>query len=458
MSLFLELAGAEPDGGQITVVQPNSAADSAGLRPGDVLLAVNGNRVEDVIDVQYYAAEEELSLLIRRGGKQLQLETSREYNQALGLTFTHPTFDVDIRRCNNLCEFCFVLQMAPRFRRTLYIKDDDYRYSFLHGHYVTLTNLSDHDWWRIETMRLSPLYVSVHVTDLAMRRRFLRNDSAPDVMPQLRRLAGKGIEIHTQLVIVPGFNDGSWMARSIEELSSLWPAVRSVSVVPVGLTKHHNYKMRPHTRVEAAEVLDFIHSIQPEFLKTFGIRLVYPTDEWYLVSGREVPQQDAYDGQRLHENGLGLVRRFLDEWLDVKSEMLEAGGLAAAMRKVTLVTGTMFSPVLQKTAAEFSHMSDIDLTVRTVTNRQLGDSITAAGLLMGEDILSELKLDEMGEAVLLPRVTFDHPDTITLDDLSPQEMADRLRRPVALADGMGDVLDFLTGRSRLVYQPTEQTS
>ena len=233
MALFQEVNLETFSGGNISAVEAGSLAGEIGLRPGDSLLSINGQTVEDVIDVQFYGAEEELELLIRRDGELLLFEAERAYQQSLGLIFTHPTFDTDIRRCNNLCEFCFVLQMAPRFRRTLYIKDDDYRYSFLFGHFVTLTNLNEHDWWRIETMRLSPLYISVHVTDLALRRRFLRNDSAEDIVDQLRWLISRGIEVHTQLVIVPGFNDGEWLARSIEDLAGLWPGVRSISVVPV---------------------------------------------------------------------------------------------------------------------------------------------------------------------------------------------------------------------------------
>ena len=189
----------------------------------------------------------------------------RKSGQALGLTFEHPTFDIDIRRCNNLCPFCFVLQTAPRMRRTLYIKDDDYRYSFLFGHFVTLTNLSPHDWDRIEQQHLSPLYVSVHSTDLENRRACLANPRAPDVLAQLRWLGERGIELHTQVVITPGLNDGPWMERSIRDLAELFPAVRSVSVVPVGLTKHHKYGRRAHTPAEAADVLDALAVWQARF-------------------------------------------------------------------------------------------------------------------------------------------------------------------------------------------------
>jgi putative radical SAM enzyme (TIGR03279 family) len=453
MTLFNEFDYTQHHGGRIAAVAARSAARRAGVKVGDELLAINGQQVQDVIDVHFYAAEEELEVLVRRGRDYLKLPARRRYNQALGLEFEHPTFDTDIRRCNNLCEFCFVLQMAPRFRRTLYIKDDDYRYSFLFGHFVTLTNLNEHDWWRIETMRLSPLYISVHVTDTEMRRRFLRNATAPDILEQLRRLAEWGIEIHTQLVIVPEFNDGPWLERSVRELAGLWPAVQSISVVPVGLTSHHKYKMRPHTRAEAAATLEYVESLQPAFQERFGARFVYATDEWYLVSGREVPRMDAYDGQQLFENGLGLVRRFLDDWQSVKREIRDSEPHAGREQKVTLVTGTLFAPVLQITAAEFAQLTGARVTVLPAVNQVLGETITVAGLLMAGDVVEQLQAAGPGDLVLLPRVMFDHPDGISLDDLTPQEVARRLGCSVALADTLGDVWDALTGQSAVMWHP-----
>lgn len=468
MPLFQEVDLATFSGGQITGIEPDSVAADIGILPGDELLAINDQRVEDIIDVQFYAAEEVLELLIRRGEEYLLFEAERAYNQTLGLQFAHPTFDTDIRRCNNLCEFCFVLQMAPKFRRTLYIKDDDYRYSFLFGHYVTLTNLSDHDWWRIEHMGLSPLYVSVHVTDLEMRRNYLRNATAPDIVEQLRWLGERGIQVHTQIVVTPEWNDGAVLEQSIRDLEGLWPTVQSVSVVPVGLTKHHKYGMRTHETGEAAVTLDYVESLQTEFLAKFGVRFVYPTDEWYLVTDRPLPQLDAYDGQELHENGLGMVRFFLDEWEEVKGEIDESrlkieetrqspdASLIINHQSLTLATATMFAPILTEKAAEFAALTGVDVTVQPIVNERLGGTITAAGLLMGSDVLAQLQAAGYGDMVILPRVMFDHPDTISLDDLSPQDAANRLGVPVALADTMGDVWDAVTGQSLVVYQPGER--
>ncbi|HLY24828.1 MAG TPA: DUF512 domain-containing protein [Aggregatilineales bacterium] len=442
----------QPKVGHIKAVIPGSAADAMGVLAGDELIAINGEPCEDVIDVQYYGAEDWLDLAIRRDGRDLSLEGPRDYAQPLGLEFEHPTFDIDIRRCNNLCEFCFVLQMAPRMRRTLYIKDDDYRYSFLFGHFVTLTNLSEHDWDRIVTQHLSPLYVSVHATDQELRRKCLRNDSAPDIMEQLGELAEHGFEIHTQLVITPGVNDGPHMEKSIRDLSSLWPTVKSVSVVPVGLTQHHKYGLRTVSREEAIATLDSCDRWQAKLRKKLGVGFVYPTDEWFLLSDRPLPSLDWYDGLALHENGLGMVRSFLDEWQTVRRR--EIKGLQPRVKTITLVTGALFGPVLEKAAAELASTTGLKVNVKSITNMRLGAGITVAGLLMGEDVIRQLRAaGDPGDLLVLPRIMFDHPDGVSLDDQSPRQIAQALNCPVALADQMGDVIDAVQAKNPLTFSP-----
>lgn len=437
-------------GGLVKAVAPRSFAARLGVQPGDILLAVNGQPVEDVIDVQYYAAEYKVALTLQRDGREITLRGTRREMQPLGLEFEHPTFDIDIRRCNNLCEFCFVLQMAPRFRRTLYIKDDDYRYSFLFGHYVTLTNLSAHDERRIVEQHLSPLYVSVHATDPELRRRVLGNPYAPDIMAQLAWLTGEGIEVHTQIVVTPGLNDGPHLERSVRDLATLYPGVLSVSVVPVGLTKYHRYGYRPNTREEAEAVLDACHTWQQEYRRTLGVNFVYPTDEWYLVTERPIPPLEAYDGLDLRENGLGMVRAFMEDWAEVQAEVVEP----PQIKSLTLVTGTLFAPVLGTHAAELAALSNVALDVASIANTQLGETITVAGLLMGKDVVEQLGWRRLGEVVVLPRVMFDHPEGITLDDRSPLDVARALGKPVALADMMGDVVDVLYGRPALYFDPS----
>jgi putative radical SAM enzyme (TIGR03279 family) len=452
--------------GLIKSTEPDSAAAHAGLLPGDVVLAINGHALRDVIDAQFYGADDDLAFDILRDSQPLRLRAERASGQALGIAFEHPTFDIDIRRCNNLCPFCFVLQNAPRMRRTLYIKDDDYRYSFLFGHFVTLTNLSDEDWARLTEQRLSPLYVSVHATDLETRRTCLRNANAPDVMTQLRWLADHGIEAHTQLVITPGLNDGAQLEKSVRDLATLWPNVLSISIVPVGLTKHHKYGHCPHTPDEAAATIDQIEAWQAEFRATLGVNFAYCTDEWYLVAGRSVPPKRAYDGLDLQANGLGMVRDFLDEWRrvrksEVKSQKLEVGSPTShfsLFTSATLATGTLFAPTLAKAAKEFTRDTGMQLRVLPIVNERLGATITVAGLLSGDDVIRQLQQDDatMRESalVILPRIMFDHPDGIALDDVSPHDIARAINKPVALADWMGDVVDAFMGANKLLFMPT----
>jgi putative radical SAM enzyme (TIGR03279 family) len=352
--------------------------------------------------------------------------------------------------------------MPNRMRRALYVKDDDYRYSFLHGHFVTLTNLSDHDWQRIAEQALSPLYVSVHATDRNVRRACLRNSAAPDIMEQLRWLAEHDIEVHTQVVITPGLNDGPYLGQSIRELATLWPHVSSVCVVPVGLTKHHKYDRRSLTKAEMRVIVDEVRSYQQEYLEKFGVRFVYLTDEWYLQLDEAIPPRSHYDGLLLEENGQGMVRRFLDDWRKVKREVKRisaaASGQGGQLRhtSASLATGALFAPTLTTAAQEFTRLSGLPVAVIPIVNERLGETITVSGLLMGDDVINQLRACELGEVVVLPRIMFDHPQGIALDDVSPLRIAQLLDRPVALADTMGDVLDALTGHSSLMIKPTDQ--
>ena len=449
--------------GLIKSVEAGSVAEVAGLKPGDTVRAINGHALRDVIDAQFYGADETLLFEIEHAGIGMTIKATRAEGQALGIEFAHPTFDIDIRRCNNLCPFCFVLQNAPRMRRTLYIKDDDYRYSFLFGHYVTLTNLAQEDWDRLAEQRLSPLYVSVHATDLETRRACLRNATAPNIVDQLRWLAEHGIETHTQLVVTPGLNDGARLEESVRTLASLHPNVLSATVVPVGLTRHHKYGHRSHLAKEAQALLRNVHAWQREFQATLGARFVHATDEWYLVAGRTLPSKRSYDGLSLNENGLGMVRAFVDEWRKVRRTELAALNSSpptvqrpqtTVFKSATLVTGTLFAPTLTQAAAELAQASGLSIDVVAVVNQHLGDTITVAGLLPGADVIAALKSrDTLGEVVVLPRIMFDHPDGIALDDITPLTVAQALNRPVALADWMGDVVDALQGHNKLLFDP-----
>jgi len=409
----------------ISAVLSGSFAHRVGLRAGDELLAINGRRVRDVIDVRYYAAEPLLRLSIRRDGAEHVIEGERRYDEPLGLEFREPVFD-GIRRCNNRCEFCFVAQMPRGLRPSLYVKDDDYRYSFLFGSYITLTNLTPSDWERIDEQHLSPLYVSVHATEPELRRSFLVNPDAPDVMAQLRRLAEMGIEVHTQIVVRPGYNDGDHLDRSISDLLALYPAVRSVSIVPLGLTKAHRFDCRVHTDAEMGVVLDQVSSWQARFRRDIGVAFAYLSDEWYLRLDQDLPPMEHYDDLDLTENGVGLVRRFLD------TEVESLASLISDLPSPSLVTGTLFAPVLRSAVVGLGGQADVSPQVVAVANRFFGDSVTVAGLLTAEDVIAQLRDRDSDGALLLPPAMFAGPEGQSLDGMWPADVQEALGRRVVV--------------------------
>ena len=407
--------------GLIAAIAPRSLAERAGLQAGDELLSINDRPVRDAIDVQFYAAEERLALQVRRHDLgEFTVKAERRYDEPLGLEFEQPTFD-GIRGCTNRCEFCFITQMPPHLRRSLYVKDDDYRYSFLFGSYVTLTGLDEADWQRIGEQHLSPLYVSVQATDLELRRRILDRADALDVMAQLRRMIALGIEVHTQIVVIPGLNDREYLDRSIGELLELHPGVRSVSVVPVGLTRFHRGDCRVHTDAEMREVFRQVCEWQARLCAQLGASFVYLSDEWYLRLGEDVPSLRTYDGLDLTENGVGLTRQFLE------TVGLEAGLRITNHESRTLVTGTLFAPILQRVTAEFA-----DVDVVAVINRFFGETVTVAGLLTGQDVVAQLQGQELGDVVVLPLAMFGGPEGQSLDEMWPQAIGEALEREVAV--------------------------
>jgi putative radical SAM enzyme (TIGR03279 family) len=407
--------------GRISAVATESLADRLGLRPGDELLSINGHLLRDVIDVRYYASEPLLRLQVRREDDVRLLEAERRYDEPLGIEFAEPVFN-RIRRCNNRCEFCFVTQMPRGLRPSLYVKDDDYRYSFLFGSYITLSNLTEADWQRIDEQRLSPLYVSVHATEPDLRRHFLGNPDAPDILEQLGRLTEMGILVHTQIVVRAGVNDGSHLDRSIRDLAGLYPAIGSVSIIPVGLTQYHRFDCRLHTETEMRAVLDRVSEWQARLREELGVTFAHLSDEWYRRLGKDVPPIEHYDGLDLTENGVGLVRRFLDrEEQALRSQLSD-------VESPTLVTGTLFAPVLRSAVAGLS------ADVVAVPNRFFGESVTVAGLLTAQDVIEQLKGQDADGVVVLPAVMFAGPEGQSLDEMWPADVEQALGRPVVVGE------------------------
>lgn len=439
-------------GGVISGVESNSLAIRLGLQPGDELLAINGRQLRDVIDVRFYGAEDWLELVVRRAedGETRRYGTKRAYYESLGFDFAHPTFDGDIRRCRNNCKFCFLAQNPRGLRRSLYVKDDDYRYSFLYGNFVTLTNLSDEDWARLEEQRLSPLYVSVHTTELELRREVLQCPDVPDILAQLSRLAAMGIEVHTQLVLVPGLNDGPHLERSLADLAELVLApVMSVGIVPVGLTCYHDGPFRAYRSDEMACVLEQVVSWQAHFRCEHGFGWVYPSDEWYLALGLDVPPASDYDGFPLIENGIGLVRQLLDEWEDCGSQITNGewrikGKASPAAGRGTLVCGTLIAPLMTRLMSELVALTGLQVAVLPVVNQLFGPTVTVSGLLSGQDVVTVLRGHGLDGPVFLPRVMFDAAGQHTLDDWTPEAVQEALGVPVTVAGSLGRVVAQLT--------------
>jgi len=424
-------------GGEVSAVRPGSPAARAGLLPGDVVVSINGQRLRDVIDFRFYAADEALELAVRRGEQSLTLHIQRDYGQDVGLEFTAPTFD-GIRRCRNRCDFCFIQQMPPGLRPSLYIKDDDYRYSFLFGNYVTLTNLDPSDWARIGEQRLSPLYVSVHASERELRARMLGVPQVPDVLAQLRRLGEMGIETHTQIVVVPGQNDGPALEQTIADLAALYPAVGSIALVPVGITRYHRCGLSPLDAAQAEGILRRVGPLQRRYRRELGVACVYCSDEFYLLAGREVPAAGHYDGFPQLANGVGGTRLLLDDWRKARQGWRAGGG---ARRRVTWACGELIAPVLRGMALEVGELTGAEVQVVAVGNAFFGRSVTVSGLLTGGDVIAALRGQDLGQRVWLPRSMFDEAGEVTLDDVRLEEIGAALGLAVGVAERVSEVVE-----------------
>ncbi len=424
---------------QVASVLPDSIADALALLPGDRVLAVNGAPVADYIAYRFAIAEEEIALEIARGEERGVFEIEKDADEDLGLVFTGDVFD-GVRACRNQCVFCFENQMPVGMRPSLNLRDDDFRLSFLHGNFLTLTNFSDADFDRVIREHLSPLYVSIHATDPAVRRRMLGARRAPDVLTQLRRLGDGGIQLHGQIVLCPGWNDGAMLARTLDDLAALYPTVLTVGVVPVGLTAHRpaGPDVRAVTPDDAATVLDLVTERQQAFLSTLGTRFVFAADEFYLSAGRDLPPLDAYEELAQKENGIGLARLFLEELDGLKLRRRKTPTLA---EHVTLATGTLAAPLLARLAVRLRAAGHA-VEVVAVPNRFYGGGVSVAGLLTGADLLSALRGRDLGRLVLLPAVTL-NSDGVLLDDMTPEALARELGAPVRFCAGPENVVRYL---------------
>ena len=400
---------------EIDSILPDSTAARLKLKAGDILDSINNHVVHDVIDYQFLVADERITIAFHtKDGKSGKINVVKDPDDNLGITFS----PFPITRCKNRCIFCFVDQMPAGCRKSLYIKDDDYRASFLYGNYITLGALSEMDWARIFSQRLSPLYISVHATDPSLRSIMLRNKKAPDIMESLKRLAAGGIRMHTQIVLCPGINDGAHLQKTVKDLSGLFPAVSSIAVVPVGLTKYRKdlFSLRTFKRSEAHAVIDQMTSMGKQFKRQLGTRLVFASDEFYIKAGEAVPPASFYEDFPQRENGVGMVAEFLR---DVSRTRMPK---QFPNIRVTAITGASFSAILKKVLERVKKVPGIRIDLVTVPNIFFGSSVTVAGLLTGRDILRALRNRRAGDILLVPANALKEDEDVFLDGMTLEQL------------------------------------
>lgn len=436
--------------GLISAVRPGSLAELAGLEPGDAVVSIDGRVMRDVVDVQFYAAEAEVEVHVHKAnGLDEALVFEKEIDEDLGLEFEHATWD-EVTLCNNNCFFCFLKGLPKGMRKSLYMKDDDYRLSFLHGNFVTLTNLTEDDWARLEEQRLAPLNVSVHATELELRRKMLSNPTSPDVIAQLRRMGDLGLWAHTQIVLCPGVNDGEHLDRSVRDLSALYPTVQTVSIVPVGASPKLEQWSRERDGIDlrrpdaeyARKMVAQVRRLQRENRERYGAAIVNCSDEYYVTAGERVPSAESYNGYPQYENGIGMVRTMIEDWKRTKRRIARRGVGALALRRVVIGSGRLAAPLLEPIARELSELTGADVRVKAVTNTVFGERVNVTGLICGKDYAEQLA-GAGAECYILPRPSLDYFGEKFLDSMRIEELEERLGRPVSFASQWSEVLETL---------------
>ncbi|HOQ14572.1 MAG TPA: DUF512 domain-containing protein [Bacillota bacterium] len=427
----------------IVDIERGSRAEKSGIKKGDVLISINGHPINDVLDYGFYLADKRVKLLLSRDGKEFEVTIHKETYDDIGLGFEEPLMDKK-HRCENACIFCFIDQNPRGMRESIYFKDDDSRLSFLHGNYITLTNLSDADIQRIIDMHITPINISVHTTNPSLRVKMMKNKRAGDVLRYLNKLADGGCELHCQIVLCRGINDGAELDRTMRDLAVLYPAVTSVAVVPAGLTAHRDglYKLEPFTPAECADIVAKVTSFGDNCKSKLGTRIFFASDEFYIKAGLPLPCGDFYEGYPQLENGVGMVTSFLD---DIKSELEFIGDYSYDKdkpRHITIATGEAAAPYITTAVEKICSLCyNIKCDVIAVKNKFFGGEVTVSGLLTGSDFLSALSTQNLHDELLIPASTLRAEGDLFLDNKSPAWLSEKLGVPVRTVKN--DAVDFI---------------
>ncbi len=428
---------------RVSQVLPESIAEELGFEPGDAIVSINGQRPRDLIDYQFLCADEYLDLVVLDAqGKRHQVELEKDYNEDLGLEFETALFD-GLIQCNNRCPFCFIDQQPPGLRQTLYLKDDDYRLSFLYGSYLTLTNLPQREWERIANLRISPLYVSVHATEPEVRSRLLKNPRAGQLLDQLQWFQDHRLQIHAQVVVCPGINDGVHLERTLLDLARFHPgevpAVISAAVVPVGLTRFRPVEdeLIPVSSAKAREVIDQVQGLQAQFRSQLGTSFAWLADEWFLIGRRSLPVEAHYEDYPQIGNGVGSIRQFLKAFQMAAQKLPEQ---ISPKRRFVWVVGNAVEQAFQPILERLNQVNGLSVEMVALPSDYWGQEITVTGLLTGSDLEPVLQNRELGDGVLLPTLMLKHDDTRFLDDSTVEHLAQRLQSPIWLVHDVEELV------------------